>query len=65
MGYRGQGPSPVRRKVLMPEDHKDHPSYRPWKFHGIRGWSCKHCGGMFRGQAALFEHLKQMGVWPK
>lgn len=28
-----------------------------YSWRGIkRGWSCHHCGGLFRGKTALLEH---------
>ena len=31
-----------------------------YSFRGIKGWSCHHCGGLFRGLPALLEHQKHM-----
>jgi hypothetical protein len=32
-----------------------------YSWHGRqRGWSCHHCGGLFRGLPALLEHQERM-----
>lgn len=37
------------------EDAWGNPKGR-YSFHPRRGWSCHHCGGLFRGKAGLLEH---------
>jgi len=32
-----------------------------YSWRGIKhGWSCHHCGGLFRGKTALLEHQERM-----